>query len=587
MSLWSEVISLWCEVISLWCEVISLWREVISLWCEVISLWREVISLWREVISLWREIISLWREIVSLWREIISLWREIVSLWREIVSYGSGHFILQLTLPFCSLCLTLEHFENVRTDFGVDKCRRMRYYQYMKNYLINTPEGTRDRLWEESAARRKLERALAELFELGGYKEVRTPVLEFYELYQIARNPIPADNMVKLTGRGGKLLVLRPDNSTPIARIAATRIEDFPCRLYYAQSVYRLAGKGRGDSCELGQCGVELFGVAGCEGDAEIITLAVLALRAAGVRDFHIELGGLATAELSAIVALLNADIAEQVRFEPLLTQEIDYYTGMVFRAYASGAGKAVLAGGRYDKLVGDFGRDMPAVGFAMYVDEVLAIREHQDGSGSELRIAVTKGRMLDDTLTLLGRAGFELPDSVADKDDRRLIHRIPNSGISLVLAKAEDVITYCELGACQLGIVGRDTLLERGGSVTELLDLGCSACKFAVAAPVGTEIKDIRVVASKYPNVARNFFMERGSDVDVIKIDGSVELAPILGVADAIVDIVQTGATLQANGLQVIAEVSKVSARLIANPAATRLHKDAIEKLLQSIDGI
>ncbi|MDR3148661.1 MAG: ATP phosphoribosyltransferase [Oscillospiraceae bacterium] len=454
----------------------------------------------------------------------------------------------------------------------------------MKNYLVNTPEGTHDSLWDESAARRGLESSLAGIFERGGYREVRTPVLEYYELYQIARNPIPPDNMVKLTGRDGKLLVLRPDNSTPIARIAATRITDFPCRLYYAQSVYRLAGNRRGDSCELGQCGVELFGIAGYEGDAEILTLAVRALLGAGVCDFHIELGGLAAAELNKIIALLDTGTAAYMRLEPSLTQEIDYYTGMVFRAYADGAGKAVLAGGRYDKLVGDYGRDVPAVGFAVYVDEVLTIRKPSGGDGGGLRIAVTKGRLLDDTLDLLAKAGYAKPASVSDKGDRRLIHKIPDSNISLVLAKAEDVITYCERGACQLGVVGRDTLLERGGEVLELRDLSYGACKFAVAALNSTELKDVRVVASKYPNVARNFFMEQGADVDVIKIDGSVELAPILGVADAIVDIVQTGSTLKANGLQVIADVCAVSARLIANPAALRLCKDAISELLSKL---
>jgi ATP phosphoribosyltransferase regulatory subunit len=390
--------------------------------------------------------------------------------------------------------------------------------------------------------------------------------------------------MIKLTGRDGRLLVLRPDCTTPIARIVATQITAPVSRLFYSQSVYRTAAFGRGENYEITQCGIELFGVEGAAGDAEVLTLAIDALLAAKVTGFHIELGGLPNEQLIAITNALQPEFAKYLRFEPELSQDIDYYTGLVFRAYAAGAGHAVLAGGRYDRLVGDFGKPMPAVGFAVYADEILAIKPE---TSLKLQIAVTKGRLLDDTLELLKRSGFDAPASINDKDDRRLVHDIPNSNISLVLAKAADVLTYVEHGVCQLGIVGRDTLLEQGGELTEILDLGFGRCKFAVAASAArTPGKIIRTVASKYPNVAKGYFTQQGTDVEVIKIDGSVELAPLLGLADAIVDIVSTGGTLKANGLEVVADVAEVTARLIANPAALRLRKQEITEFVGRVSG-
>ena len=191
------------------------------------------------------------------------------------------------------------------------------------------------------------------------------------------------------------------------------------------------------------------------------------------------------------------------------------------------------------------------------------------------LRIAITKGRLLEQSMALFERAGLDCAP-VRDPG-RRLVHSLPNYPLDAVLAKAPDVITYVEHGVCDLGIVGKDTILEKGGSFYEVLDLGFGRCRFALAAPAGSGFFDTyktRRVASKYPEVTRRFFAGKGMDVDIIKIEGSVELAPILGLADAIVDIVETGATLKANGLVPIEDVAQVSARLIVNPASMKLHK-------------
>ena len=194
------------------------------------------------------------------------------------------------------------------------------------------------------------------------------------------------------------------------------------------------------------------------------------------------------------------------------------------------------------------------------------------------LRIAITKGRLLDKSMDLFDQMG--LNTAPVRDPGRRLIHEIPNYPLDAVLSKAPDVITYVEQGVCDLGIVGKDTILEKGGSFYEVLVLGFGRCRFALAVKEGTDFYKgykTRRIASKYPNVAKRFFANKGMDVDIIKIEGSVELAPILGLTDAIVDIVETGATLKANGLVPIETVADVSARLIVNTASMKLYKTQI----------
>ncbi|WP_251446672.1 ATP phosphoribosyltransferase [Vermiculatibacterium agrestimuris] len=195
------------------------------------------------------------------------------------------------------------------------------------------------------------------------------------------------------------------------------------------------------------------------------------------------------------------------------------------------------------------------------------------------MRLALTKGRLQDKTVALLEQVGLDC--SPVKDPGRRLIHRLPNYPLDAVLAKAPDVITYVEHGVCDLGVVGKDTILERGESpFYEVLDLGFGKCRFALAVKKGSDFYGTyktRRIATKYPNVARKFFEDKGMDVEIIKIEGSVELAPILGLADAIVDIVETGATLKENGLEPIEDVAPVSARLIVNTAAMKLKKTEI----------
>lgn len=205
---------------------------------------------------------------------------------------------------------------------------------------------------------------------------------------------------------------------------------------------------------------------------------------------------------------------------------------------------------------------------------------------GNVLRIALTKGRLEKDTVNLFESLCFDV-SAVRDKG-RRLILPIKDQNIEVVLAKAADVITYVEHGVCDLGVVGKDTIMEHGGKYFELLDLGFGKCKFALAGKKGEDFYKgygVKTVASKYTKVTRAFFEAKGMDVDIVKIEGSVELAPLVGLADGIVDIVETGTTLKENGLEVYEDVAPVSARLIANTVSTKLKKERIDYLIGLIE--
>ena len=201
------------------------------------------------------------------------------------------------------------------------------------------------------------------------------------------------------------------------------------------------------------------------------------------------------------------------------------------------------------------------------------------------IRMALTKGRLEKDTLALFDRMGLDT--SVVRDKGRRLILPVGNR-LEVVLAKAADVLTYVEHGVCDLGVVGKDTIAEGGGSFYEVLDLGFGRCRFALAAPKGSDFfagYTAKTVASKYPNVTRAYFDKKNMDVRIIKIEGSVELAPLLGLSDGIVDIVETGSTLKENGLAVVEDVMPISARLIVNMACMKLRKQEIETLIADME--
>ena len=203
------------------------------------------------------------------------------------------------------------------------------------------------------------------------------------------------------------------------------------------------------------------------------------------------------------------------------------------------------------------------------------------------LKIALTKGRLEKSTVELFSKLGLDV--SAFETKGRKLILPVGDN-IEVVLAKAPDVITYVEHGVCDIGIVGKDTIYERGGAFYEVLDLGFGKCHFSLSAPKGSDFYSgygVKRLASKYPHVTRDFFARKGMDVDIIKIEGSVELAPLLGLVDGIVDLVETGNTLRENGLVEVEKVMQVSARLIVNVASMKLKKDEINALIDRIENL
>jgi ATP phosphoribosyltransferase len=202
------------------------------------------------------------------------------------------------------------------------------------------------------------------------------------------------------------------------------------------------------------------------------------------------------------------------------------------------------------------------------------------------IRIALTKGRLEKDTVALLESLGFDC-EQLHNKG-RKLILEIPDANLEVVLAKAADVITYIEHGVCDMGVVGKDTILEYGGSFFEVLDLGFGKCKFALAGKKGEDFYSgyaEKTIATKYPNVTRHFFDSKGMDVKIVKIEGSVELAPLLGLSDAIVDIVETGSTLRENGLEVYEDVTAISARLIVNTVSLKMYQKEMEQVISYME--
>lgn len=202
----------------------------------------------------------------------------------------------------------------------------------------------------------------------------------------------------------------------------------------------------------------------------------------------------------------------------------------------------------------------------------------------TDLTIALAKGRILDETLPLLARAGIEPVDDL--QTSRKLVFTTNHSDIHLVLIRSADVPTYVQYGAADLGIAGKDVLAEHGGDgLYERVDLKIAPCKMMTAGFAGRSLPRTRLkVATKYPEITRRFFLEQGRQVELIKLYGSMELAPVVGLSDIIVDLVDTGNTLKANGLTPFDTIMEVTSRLIINRAALKMKSRAIRELVDRI---
>ena len=202
------------------------------------------------------------------------------------------------------------------------------------------------------------------------------------------------------------------------------------------------------------------------------------------------------------------------------------------------------------------------------------------------LTFALGKGRLAKKTLELFEQIGITC-EEMKDKDSRKLIFVNEEHKLKFFLAKGPDVPTYVEYGAADIGVVGKDTIMEMQGKFFELVDLGFGRCRFALAGKKGDDFYSgygVKTVATKYPNVTRSYFEAKGMDVDIVKIEGSVELAPLVGLAHGIVDIVETGTTLKENGLSVLEEIYPLSARMVVNPVSMKMEHERIAAIIEKL---
>lgn len=290
---------------------------------------------------------------------------------------------------------------------------------------------------------------------------------------------------------------------------------------------------------------------------------------------------------------LTDMGYEKNINIDCSVVNDMNYYNGIVFKGFVYGVPVSVLSGGRYDKLMERVNKKAGAIGFAVYLDEVDRIlggdaeNESEKDSGAYLNIALPKGRLGEKVYAMFEQAGFECPD--IHEKNRRLIFENAEKKVRYFWVKPSDVAIYVERGAADIGVAGKDILLEYSPDVYELLDLNIGKCRMCVAGKKeffddGTNT--LRV-ATKFENIAKNYYADKCRDIDIIKLNGSIELAPVLGLSDVIVDIVETGATLLENGLEPKETVENISARLISNKASYKFKSKLTETLKEALSAI
>lgn len=277
---------------------------------------------------------------------------------------------------------------------------------------------------------------------------------------------------------------------------------------------------------------------------------------------------------------LAEAGMKERIVVDFSVMSSFDYYTGMIFEAFASGIGSPLGSGGRYDGLLGLYGSPRPAAGFAFYLEEAIVaatVQEEAPTNAAEvpLRIALPKGSLNKDAIAALAAAGLDTTG--LDNPGRSLI--VSNSGVDYIIVRPSDAPIFVETGAADCGICGEDSLLETAADVVELADLRFGACRFIVAQLEGDgarvdehyrKLGSLRV-ATKYPRIAQAHFDRRGIQAEIVQLNGNIELGPLTGLSECIVDITATGTTLRENNLVITDEVMASTARFFANEASFR----------------
>ena len=290
---------------------------------------------------------------------------------------------------------------------------------------------------------------------------------------------------------------------------------------------------------------------------------------------------------------LLQMGYEKNINIDCSVVNDMSYYNGIVFKGFIHGVPEGVLSGGRYDRLMERVNKKAGAIGFAVYLDEVDRIIDNRNNAevtendDDYLNIALPKGRLGEKVYAMFEQAGFECPQ--IHEKNRRLIFENAEKKVRYFWVKPSDVAIYVERGAADIGVAGKDILLEYSPDVYELLDMNMGKCRMCVAGK--NEFTDDGTstlrVATKFENIAKKYYADKCRDIDIIKLNGSIEIAPILGLSDVIVDIVETGATLLENGLEPKETIVNISARLISNKASYKFKSNKIDILKDALSTI
>lgn len=285
-------------------------------------------------------------------------------------------------------------------------------------------------------------------------------------------------------------------------------------------------------------------------------------------------------AELEEVCNYLSAKgYEDKIAIDFSISKNDGYYSGIIFKGFINGLSSHILSGGQYDKLMKRMNRTSSAIGFAVYLDSLERSNENVTYDDF-INIALPKGRLGEKVYDMFEKAGFDCPS--IREENRKLIFENKEKGIRFFWVKPSDVAIYVERGAADIGVAGKDIILEYAPDVFELLDLNIGKCRMVVAAKkdfYDDTSKTLRV-ATKFTNIAKSYYAKKCRDIDIIKLNGSIEIAPILGLSDVIVDIVETGKTLLENNLEPIENIVPISARLISNKASYGFKTKRIEAI-------
>ena len=492
--------------------------------------------------------------------------------------------------------------------------------------------------------------ALRELYRESGYTQYRMSKFEEYDLYARNKDFLISDSVITFTDTNGKLMALKPDVTLSIIKnikdqpagvqklfynenvyriskdnqsfkelmqvglecIGDVTAADISQVLTLAgRSLLRISPKsvlnvtnlnllsqileGR-EQADILKC-IEEKNIAGLEkaglpADTLQALKALLTLSGPAVQVLPRLRQALSGRwDVSALEALErlfagigDAQVRDMLRVDFSTVSDMHYYNGVVFKGFIAGVPAAVLSGGQYDKLMGKMKRTSRAIGFAVYLDMLNMATDTKDESDGFLNIALPKGRLGEKVYEMFEKAGFACPS--IRENNRKLIFENKEAGVRYFWVKPSDVAIYVERGAADIGVAGKDILLEYTPEVYELLDMNLGKCRMAVAAK-----KDFRDdperplrVATKFSNIAQQHYLSKGRDIDIIHLNGSIEIAPILGLSDVIVDIVETGTTLKENDLEVVETIVPISARLIANKTSYQFKKQQVTQLQEKI---